>query len=410
MNSQLFFFNPTNEMAIANGCNSYMPPSHLRKFEEDLATLPWILGTNKDYILVKKIAGNSLSHLTNIGWNVPTPVTGPSEITSTYNQEGLIFSPWGWSPAVYRHFKPFEKLAASQWQNHPLKKWNVQAAHLLSRETGYKLLETVGRINSEIKNANSCIYIPPPPMRITNRKELLNILTEFPPPLVIKTPWSASGRGLFRIRDKSDGPEKSSWVTGMLRKQGTLYVEKMLNKIQDVSFQFMIEKDNIKYLGHNFFYTDPSGQFAGCAIGHPDTLNTLFDDDRSINTAINTASQILKQGIEELNIDKYYKGPAGVDGIFFEDENGLLKLQPCLEINLRYNMGLANIYLKDRIHPNASGLWKTGVFKKAEWKQFCEVNSQKKILNFVDGKLCQGFLPFVEPDENKQFGAWLDLK
>ncbi|MBZ4677162.1 MAG: hypothetical protein JG782_1782, partial [Anaerophaga sp.] len=48
MVSKLFLFNPTNELAIANGQVSYMPPANLRRFENDLASLPWILSDEDD--------------------------------------------------------------------------------------------------------------------------------------------------------------------------------------------------------------------------------------------------------------------------------------------------------------------------------------------------------------------------
>ena len=183
----------------------------------------------------------------------------------------------------------------------------------------------------------------------------------------------------------------------------------LLNKIQDVSFQFMIKENNVEYIGHNFFYTDTSGQFAGCDIGGPVNHSRLFNDREKINTAIFQAANLIKQGIELLKLDKQYEGPAGIDGIFFKDDEGLLKLQPCLEINLRYNMGAANIFLKKRIHPEAKGIWKTGVFKNNEWMNFCLERTRKNPPRFTNRKLHHGFLPFTDPNGNKLFGAWLEL-
>jgi hypothetical protein len=184
----------------------------------------------------------------------------------------------------------------------------------------------------------------------------------------------------------------------------------MLNKIQDVSFQFFMNENTIEYLGHNFFYTEASGQFAGCAIGEPENDTSLFSDGNKVNAAILQAAELLREGIEKSGLQKKYTGPAGIDGIFFEDENGRLKLQPCLEINFRYNMGYANVLFKRKMHPTARGKWQTGIFAKEEWQQFCKTETQKHPIQILDGKPLKGFIPFVDPEGNKSFGAWLHLK
>lgn len=408
MSSRLYLFNPTNEMAIANGQTSYMPPNHLQIFEKDLASFPWLLGTGNDYILVDTHAGNSLNHINDMGWETPKIITHPEELSD--KQSNLMFSPWGWSPSVYRRFKPFMHNVSSQWQSHPFSKWQSSLAQLLSRETGYKLLETISNIKQETASHFSLIALPKPPLIIEQINDLASVMKKCPPPSVIKTPWSAAGRGLFRIRNQNDNPENAQWVKGMLRKQGKIYIEKMLPKIQDISFQFWIDKSEIKYLGHNYFYADPSGQFGGCAIGHPENHSALFKDTRKIEEAINQAATLLEQGINAMELNKKYTGPAGVDGIFFKDSDGEVKLQPCLEINLRYNMGLANIRLKKRIHPEAIGIWKTENFAPNQWRKMAEENIKQHPPVLMDGKLRKGFLPLVEPACNKQFGAWLILK
>ncbi|MGM0532401.1 MAG: hypothetical protein ACQER7_13730, partial [Bacteroidota bacterium] len=85
-------------------------------------------------------------------------------------------------------------------------------------------------------------------------------------------------------------------------------------------------------------------------------------------------------------------------------------LQPCLEINLRHNMGLANIRLKRHIHPQAKGIWKAEAFRNIEWKHFCREKKQKHPPRFSEGKLRKGFLPLTNPEGNKQFGVWLEVE
>lgn len=409
MKSRLFYFNPTNEMAIANGQVSYMPPRHLHHFEMDLAALPWILSTKDDFILVKKKEGNSLEHLTPYGWELPTMISAPEDLPEQARDK-LWFSPWGWSPAVYRHFREFIPLAHPSWISHPFAQWRKTLTELLSRDTGYQLLQSISEIKKEDSLSYSLISLPQLPLEIMKEENLPDILKKHSPPLIIKTPFSASGRGLFRIRSTGDAPEKSPWVKGMLKRQGKVYVERMLNKIQDISFQFHLCEDKISFLGYNYFYADPSGQFAGCAIGKPDVDSTLFRDENRIKEAIQQATVLLKKGLKKINLHKKYTGPAGIDGIFFENEQGALRLQPCLEINMRYNMGYANVLFKPKLHPEAKGKWKTGVFTHGEWPMFCQQETETNPPVTSDGKLLKGFVPFVDPSADKLFGAWLTLK
>lgn len=409
MKSRLFFFNPTNEMAIANGEVSYMPPRNLLKFEHDMAALPWLLGDDKDFVLVKEKKENSLEHLSGYNWKIPKIISSPDDLPQT-SRQNLWFNPWGWSPSVYKHFKEFLPFVHPQWEDHPFSKWNDHMADLLSRETGYQLLKTLKEIKSDNENHYSLISLPENPLQITKQEDLPDILKKLSPPLIIKTPFSASGRGLFRIRSLDDAPEDSQWVKGMLKRQGKIYIEKMLNKIQDVSFQFYLTENSIKYLGHNFFYTEASGQFAGCAIGYPENDSSLFADQKKVNEAILQATELLKEGLEKSEVYKHYTGPAGIDGIFFEDENGSLRLQPCLEINFRYNMGYANVLFKRKMHPSARGRWKTGIFAKEEWQQFCKTEKEKHPVQMLDGNPVKGFIPFVDPNSRKTFGAWLHFR
>ncbi|MFW6268146.1 MAG: hypothetical protein ACOC1E_03340 [Marinilabiliaceae bacterium] len=409
MHSRLFLFNPTNEMAIANGQISYMPPRHLQEFEQDLATLPWILGEENDFVLVPDKAAHSLDHLKETGWSIPQVVSSPQDLPKQA-RGNLFFEPWGWSPAVYRKFKPFFDLAHPDWNHYPFASWHPRFADLLSRETGYRLLRVLKDIGSGNKKKYPLLYLPQDPMIIERESELPAILKKFSPPLLIKTPWSASGRGIFRVRDITDDPAQSNWIKGMLRRQGKIYIEKMLDKVQDVSFQFWIEGRKINYEGHNFFYSDEKGQFAGCAIGPPENADPLFDDHRIVYDAIEQAADLIEKGILSMFPNLNYHGPAGVDGIFFRDEGGALKLHPCLEINLRHNMGLANIRLKRHIHPKAKGIWKTELFRDTEWSRFCRNRKKENPPGFSEGKLRKGFLSLTNPNGNRQFGVWLELE
>ncbi len=411
MKPRLFLYNPTCEMAIANGQVSYMPPRNLALFEYDMASFPFVFGNSNDFILVPNREDHTLAHLEEIGWEIPSLVVTPEDLPSDVC-EGLELHPWGWSPAVYSRFSLFMPYLDAAWPRSPFYSWNADLAFLLSRGTGYRFLETLRALYEADEKSYSLLELPDKPIILKNESDLQRIVQTFSLPAVIKTPWSASGRGLYRIRNVADDPGKSPWVKGMLRRQKKLYVEAWQDKVQDVSFHFWLHPHHIEFLGHNFFYTEPSGQFAGCAIGYPQNLFTLPGDQKRVGEALDQAAHLLAAGLQTLQLNHEYTGPLGVDALFFSypERGGEVLLNPCVETNLRYTMGLANVLLKRRLNPKSTGMLKTGVFAQNGWSEFCSENSRHNPPVIEKGVLKRGFLPLVSPYVEKQFGAWLRVE
>ena len=70
--STVFYFNPTCELAVANGEFSYMPPKLLREFEEDCSILPFVFATPDDVVLTdKKPSAAFTKKLTEAGFELP---------------------------------------------------------------------------------------------------------------------------------------------------------------------------------------------------------------------------------------------------------------------------------------------------------------------------------------------------
>jgi len=122
-----------------------------------------------------------------------------------------------------------------------------------------------------------------------------------------------------------------------------------------VSFHFMAEAEKIIFLGAVFFETDQKGQFLGCYLRFPEREDI---DNALIAEACSQTSELLLKTLQETEINKKYQGPLGIDAIFFENGDGSLKINPCIEINLKHTMGLLNIFIREKIHPEKDGKWK----------------------------------------------------
>jgi hypothetical protein len=337
-------------MALANGEVSYMPPQHLRQFEDDLATLPCFIGNSNDFVLVpEKVNTQFIEYLERLGFNLPRFVQSANELNTSDKID--LLCPWGWSLAEHKKLNSFSLFCSEKWFQHPMTKWNNSHAQLLSRETTNKLKKNL--INIDCKPYN-LLEIPALPVKVETLEEVKTLPYFMQPPILLKTPWSASGRGQFKIRDIHEHAEHNAWVKSKLRQQKLFYAEQYLKKVLDISFHFIIEADTITFLGNTFFETDAKGQFLGCHIRFPENRNF---DKIFLSNACEQATDLLLKGLKMLDINKQYQGPVGIDAIFFEKDNGSIMLNPCVEINLRHTMGLLNIFLRNRVHPDRNGYW-----------------------------------------------------
>lgn len=404
MSQTLFFFNSTCEMAVANSQISYLPPAHLRLFENSLATMPCFFADENDAILTLKPVSNTyVEHLHKLGFKTPQFITSPDDLVP--NSLPLTsLRPWGWSPAVHNVLKPFLPFCHNQWMKHPMHKWQPHHRLLLSRDTGYKLLVKTMELTD---NSLNLIEISTLPLKLSTLLDVEKVIESIPPPALLKTPWSASGRGLFKIRDVHEHAETNVWVKSKLKQQGFMYAEPYLDKISDLSFHFQIEADGVQYLGYNFFETLPSGQFSGCYTHLP--YDQLIDQ-ALLMEAIEQGVYLINKALENLKINAKYQGPAGVDAILFRNKHNQIKLQPCIELNLRHSMGLLNIHLRKRIHPEKKGKWKISMLNAEEWRQMVQKYNKPDGSNLEDGYITKGIVALTPPPKEKGVMAWLLLE
>lgn len=393
----LYHFNPTCEMAVANSYDSYVLPVHLKAFENDLSTLPCFFGRSCDYVLTsRKTERKFTDYLHRLGFETPAFITSADEFESSTTLNSL--RPWGWSPAEHRKLQPFKQFLNTA-PYHPLSQWKNEHALLLSRHT---TLQLVTELNCVDKKIYTHLDIPAPPLQLTTLDEVKAVVEIIPPPVLLKTPWSASGRGLFRIRDMHEHAESNSWVKSKLRKQRFLLAEPFLKKVQDVSFHFYVDADSVRFLGTTFFETDAKGQFTGCYLRQPTALGL---DSRFISEACQQAAQLLLAGLQQLQINHRYQGALGIDGIFFEKATGTILLNPCVEINLRHTMGLLNLFIRQHIHPYKNGWWTIEKFDAAFTSSYPLTDNC-----MADGYIAYGTVWLTPPSKYQNYAASLRIE
>jgi hypothetical protein len=402
----IYYFNPTCEYAVANGHVSWQPNRLLKKMEEDLEKLPLFLASQEDIILVKRRPSDEyLNLLEKTGITAPEFVLLSDAITVNSFQNRRLGSlmPWGWSPTVHRLLSPVKMNCSEEFHNSPISVWKPSVRDLYSKKFALEILKKI------LPSLPDEIAIQPEytPEICTNRKKIEDLLVRWGK-LMIKAPWSTSGRGLQPITKTPVVEKVWEKISGMIREQGYVITEPYLDKRLDVALQFELKQGKVNYLGISRFFTDKKGKYLGNMInGWPDSSDpgiTNFADSLPL-----LLKKHLSEAIENSELAKLYEGFLGADMLIFTDHKDNLRVNPCLEINIRQNMGLLSLKLEKLVHENSKGTFNIWYHGRKPFKNFSEEMSKLYPLKIADNYIFSGFLPVTDPDENSLFGAYLHI-
>jgi hypothetical protein len=347
----LYIFNPTSEMAIANNSISYMPPERLQLFEQDLTPIMLWLAKPSDLILCHQHPDNTwLKELQRANIETPRFIT-LQELKKENIQINEII-PWGWNPTIIRQIATLKPQCDNNFNESVNVNWKPEKRAFFSRFTSIKLIE---HLNTFLPQ--QYIQISHQPQTANTIEEAIALLEIFQGKAVFKAPWSSSGRGLMMVDAIIGKPLNKQWLQGMIRQQGAVTVEPLLNKLTDLSFHFRVHSSgNIDYIGHTFFNTDNTGKFKGCLLeAYPDTVFSQPWAD-GLKEAIEWVQEPLKKALISLNLHHCYTGPLGVDALWHHTADGNF-LHPALELNIRHTMGLVNIMMREKLVNIKQGEW-----------------------------------------------------
>jgi hypothetical protein len=403
-NADVFYFNPTCELAIANGSFSYMPPRLLRQFENDCSVLPFVFGNPRDFVLTDKIPSRDyILKLSDAGFEIPE-FCKLDELVSRNDESFDSIIPWGWSPAAHFILKDLKAKCSQEFQESPVFNWKEEHKILFERKTSLQFLTDFLKQNTldfYIEKAFSGTIVT----EIAEIEELL----KFQASVVLKAPLSSSGRGIQIIRKPTLSNSNRQWVSGILNQQKYLIAEPYLDKIADISFQFRItDKSEPEYLGRSVFETNTNGQYK-CTFIHPEIGNSVFlEMFKETKKMIDITAERLKKALKHSVYAMHHRGFIGIDALIYRDILGL-KIQPCIEINCRMNMGILSMQIEKKIHQDTTGKYELFYGSRGEFQNFATKKTCEFPLKTRNGKLSSGFLSLVEPDSEKQFGAYMDL-
>jgi len=402
--SELFYFNPTCEYAVGNGSPNWQPNRLLQKMEADLDSLPMFFASSGDAVLVENIPSpQHLELMHQLGIQIPEFILKREAFNNPdiHSKPWNSLKPWGWSPAAHKRLMPFKRSCSEEFRQSPIFNWKAEYRELYSKKFSLGILT---RLLLEFPNEN--FINKDNTARICTQKDEIEELIAKWDKVMVKAPWSSSGRGLQPITKTPVHPKVWEKLLGIVNEQGYAMVEPLLNKKLDIAFQFKVENQKIYFVGISNFTADQNGRYLGNHLnGLPDSLDPRIRDFARFVPQI--IVEPLIRVLESSEIAHLFEGYFGVDALIYEDKNGKLKINPCLEINLRYNMGLLSIHLERYLLSGTKGVYRTWFEPGKNYLEFKLEMEQKYPLQIKGHCLKSGFLSLIDPDPNSQFGAYI---
>lgn len=394
-----YIFNPDNDLALANGDANYLPPLSARRMAIDLAFLPsWyadegdtVLLPNSDALYYWSRTSTNREFFTDIKW-----------ITQTEEAPHQPLVPWGWNPALVKQMKrlgiPDEYLPTSE-EMHTLRR-------LSGRQTSAIVLERLMRELSEKYplTGESVVCVT---------EEEISRQVKAHPATMLKAPWSSSGKGLRRGQGEY-APPLSGWCARTLAQQGAVMVEPLYRKVRDFAMEFYSQGDGspLSFVGYSRFVTDANGSYEG----------NLLMTDEAIECELSAhvprealyAVRTMLQGLIAEHISTHYRGYVGVDMMIClvkrENQKWEMRLHPCVEINLRMNMGVvAHIFYRRHVADGCHGRFMVEYFPTPEALKEAHIRRMEEhpLLLSSDGRIRKGYQPLTPIGRETQYLVWV---
>lgn len=343
----LHIFNPEHDIALAANLSNFTAPHAGRQLRNDLGFLPALWAQEGDRVLVQheesalkayrrvchRLVKLGVSLITNYEFQIPKFTTHSSEIVIR-NSELTSIQPWGWDRAIRRELErngvPVSLL--------PTAEQIEQIRQLSHRRTSAQLLPLL-QMEGTVGEAFECTTI-----------EQVEELHRRYGRLVLKAPWSSSGRGVRfcdaeRLNETGE-MRNEKWARNVIASQGSIMAEPYYNKVRDFGMEFEADAEGrIHYLGLSLFHT-VNGAYEGNVLATESVKREMI----SRYIPVSLLDLVKQRIIERLHLDGYV-GPFGIDMMIVKSigngnhnsqlsiVNCQLGLHPCVEINLRRTMG-----------------------------------------------------------------------
>lgn len=337
----LWVFNPENDIALGNNLRQFTPPRNAMLLRRYGALLPLWMADDGDIIYAADSSAADALFLSQQCRHLGRSV----ELLSRGNIGRVKrVRPWGWSKAIAN-----ELIRAGLPQHLMPSDERIERIRQLSHRRSSII------INSDLKAGGIDAVIPAEAASVAELEELLRRNEAS----VVKSPWSSSGRGVMYSAGISHD-RLTQLCEGIIRHQGSVLVEPLLNKIQDFAMLFEMRSGKAEYAGLSVFGTGSSGNYSGNMVASERLLTKRITEHADI-----AELQRLKDALPEILaalIGDAYEGICGIDMMIYLGADCTTRIAPCIELNLRCTMGYVAHCLAERLLTGIPGADQCGFF------------------------------------------------
>lgn len=352
----IYLFNPQNDLALATGGINYVAPPFAMRMAEDLAVLPAFIAEPGSLLITDSDADARWLERLNGLLGMDVHAISRKELN---HLTGYRIMPWGWCLDLRRR----------------LVKWGADRQLLPTKDEIYHLRGLSHRrltINihlrlQELLRCQAGNHLPlacPVPVELAVLEDVREFV-ESHDGCFIKTPWSSSGRGIYHATAGKWTPELEQWCNGALKRQGSVLCEVAFDKVMDLAVEFFASGGKTSVRGFSIFSTDSHSQYHSGIVASQDVLHQRVVE---LYPQFDVVVEALTRVLDEM-VAPHYSGWLGVDMLLYSDVQspssshssgagesmthqfpaGAMRLNPCVELNLRPTMGAVTSVLGDRV-------------------------------------------------------------
>ena len=348
---RIAIFNPEHDMALANGDRHFIAPQNIREMGRDLAPL-------LDFV------------------------------------EGDDLLMWGWDYAIKSH----------------LLRMGVAAERLPSDEALTTLRQRSGRASGHhllaaFLSAHSMGTYAGESILVHDIDEVLPYAVQHGH-IVLKDPLSSSGKGLRHVKGDdgemaTDFNKVKNWAEALIRRHGYLTAEPYYDKVQDFAMEFRADGDGCHFIGYSLFNTNTHGRYESNLLASDEKIESFLSQhvpQKALHETqtwiVGHANHIIPTEWDTAKHPLYF----GIDMMIVRTkDNSDFALHPCVEINLRLNMGIiAHEVCRQLLADDVEGSFHVTAFPTTDILQsFNAEQKQQHPATFHEGRLISGYHPLT---------------
>lgn len=400
MYSPIYLFNPDYDMAMANFTPYYKAPAEILRMADDLSLLSvWFAkggsGVKVDCLERVELFRRQLREICLEEEGREVLLRWLDSVNWTEKWPSACYIPWGWTPCLVHRLRQEgvdEMFLPSVGEMQRIR-------YLSSRQRCLEILPEFAGWEGICGEMKACKQLSEVDAFIRERGQA-----------ILKAPWSGSGRGLWKVSATSWNAQMAGWAARVLKVQETLMAEPIYDKVADFAMEFLSdEKEGVRFVGYSYFETDAHGNYKANRL----LSNAAIEKRLSRYVSCERLSRIrasLETSLQKL-VGQTYQGYLGVDMMVCRVE-GEYRIHPCVEINLRMNMGVLSRILYDRyVHSLSEGEYVVEHYvHEGEALSFHREMVAKYPLKWEDGKVASGYLPLTPVREDTRFQAYVRVE